>query len=1011
MPKKLLRLTLFIFISSVASAIFWLAFFSTNLFGLQVKVAQAANIVTNCSNDSQLRSLLALNAPSMKITFGCGSNPVTITVASPLTVGSQTTIDGGNLVTLSGGGTSRIILNNSELLLYNLTLVNGAINDSGAAIYSSPNSLLTIDTCNFLNNMANPPLPSGGNGYDNGGGAIFMYGSTLSVNNSSFISNTTTNSSGGAIHTLRGNMAVTYSSFKGNKATGFQGGAIYNDGGAQGGGILNIQNSTFDSNSGYGQGGTVYSYMYGGSDLMTITNSNFTNNTAFPDSSGGSNGGALNFGSGKLTVTGSLFANNVTTGHGGAIFAFEDVAGRLNLTIANSTFTGNDAKQKNYPTTSYNGTGDGGALSISGSLPFHIINTTIANNHAGWLPGSIEAGNNQGALSNTIIANNHADDGGNSWNIGSNCNSTFTEGGNNLQYPAKNPNDSNDHLCTASITIADPKLAALADNGGTTQTLALQTGSAAIDTGSDSVCAGTPIYNLDQRLYNRPAGSHCDIGAFEYGSTPSFPTPTPTPTPVPTTIPTTPPAATYKYVYYLPFLANNFILVGTGTTGSFSSFLAFQNPANSSNNIVIQYFDSAGNQIGTPTSTCSNMAAYAECIPMNPFANGAKGTGIIYATQALNVIVAEATPLGGSAYAVAGGNPASQLNVPLALNGALNGFVTQLNLFNAAALTTTATINFYNSDGSAAPAASSQTITLGPRQTFILDQSSTTSNSNLPLGFNGWAQINGTAGSSLVAQVLEQNPYTHFVAIANASSWLTPTTLPAQLSYYMPAVFDDAYGSFTTGANIINPSSVPLTVSITYYKQDGTALVAAPFALASRSIQPIYHGSTTNGNGLPSGGLPTGFAGAAVVTVTGPNGAYPLTIVCNEGGGFTSSGVAESGVYSAAASGSSSLGLPVMANNGFGYTTGTTILNVSSTAVSASLQYYDTSGSPQGNVQTFSVAPYASHIFFQGAAGILPAGFYGTAVITQNTGTANALMATTNAVSTTFFYTFSEPSY
>jgi hypothetical protein len=74
------------------------------------------------------------------------------------------------------------------------------------------------------------------------------------------------------------------------------------------------------------------------------------------------------------------------------------------------------------------------------------------------------------------------------------------------------------------------------------------------------------------------------------------------------------------------------------------------------------------------------------------------------------------------------------------------------------------------------------------------------------------------------------------------------------------------------------------------------------------------------------------------------------------------------------------------------------------------LQYYDTSGAAQGNAQAFSVGPYASHIFFQGAAGILPAGFYGTAVITQNTGAANALMATTNAVSTYFFYTFSEPT-
>jgi len=65
----------------------------------------------------------------------------------------------------------------------------------------------------------------------------------------------------------------------------------------------------------------------------------------------------------------------------------------------------------------------------------------------------------------------------------------------------------------------DPHLGPLADNGGFTQTLALLSGSPAIDTANPAFC---PTY--DQRYYARPidgdgnGSAICDMGAFEYGS-------------------------------------------------------------------------------------------------------------------------------------------------------------------------------------------------------------------------------------------------------------------------------------------------------------------------------------------------------------------------------------------------------------------------------------------------------------------------------------------------------------
>jgi hypothetical protein len=43
----------------------------------------------------------------------------------------------------------------------------------------------------------------------------------------------------------------------------------------------------------------------------------------------------------------------------------------------------------------------------------------------------------------------------------------------------------------------------------------LLTGSAAIDTGDGTICAASPVNNLDQRGVTRPQGAECDVGSFE----------------------------------------------------------------------------------------------------------------------------------------------------------------------------------------------------------------------------------------------------------------------------------------------------------------------------------------------------------------------------------------------------------------------------------------------------------------------------------------------------------------
>ncbi len=64
--------------------------------------------------------------------------------------------------------------------------------------------------------------------------------------------------------------------------------------------------------------------------------------------------------------------------------------------------------------------------------------------------------------------------------------------------------------------MSQPGLLPLANNGGSTDTVALQSGSPAIATGDVTTCQSAPVLDLDQRGTGRSsAGRGCDIGAYD----------------------------------------------------------------------------------------------------------------------------------------------------------------------------------------------------------------------------------------------------------------------------------------------------------------------------------------------------------------------------------------------------------------------------------------------------------------------------------------------------------------
>jgi len=223
------------------------------------------------------------------------------------------------------------------------------------------------------------------------------------------------------------------------------------------------------------------------------------NQAGDPTNGGGTGGGIWNYTTGTLTLNSSTVSGNTVVGNssynpsrGGGI------ANYGTLTINNSTVSGNTAS-------------DGSGAGISNTLASSTLtlrNSTVSGNSAIGFVGVGGGIADHGTFKavNTIIA-------GNSASQSPDLSGTMTSLGHNLI--GKTDGGSGYRADLGDLLNINPKLGELQNNGGTTRTMALLTGSPALDEGDDTVCAAEPINNLDQRGKTRPQGAHCDIGSFE----------------------------------------------------------------------------------------------------------------------------------------------------------------------------------------------------------------------------------------------------------------------------------------------------------------------------------------------------------------------------------------------------------------------------------------------------------------------------------------------------------------
>lgn len=272
----------------------------------------------SCTSDAVVEAF----AEGGIITFSCGPDPITITLDETAKLrndrGAEIVIDGGSLVTLSGGGAHRILYMNT---------CDAAQGITTPMCQNQDHPRLTIQNLTFVDGNSRGQLEEGG-----GGGAVFVRGGRVKFVNSRFFNNSCEDTGrdigGGALRVF----------------SQFQNQPVF------------VVNSTFGGDGAYGNacsnGGALSSIGVS----WTVLNSLFVNNRAVGmgangGNPGGGNGGAIyNDGNEmELRLCGTRMTGNHANEGGGAIFfVSNDSSGEM--FIRDSFLSGNVSERfQNLP--------------------------------------------------------------------------------------------------------------------------------------------------------------------------------------------------------------------------------------------------------------------------------------------------------------------------------------------------------------------------------------------------------------------------------------------------------------------------------------------------------------------------------------------------------------------------------------------------------------------------------------------------------------------------------------
>lgn len=415
--------------------------------------------------------------------IGPGAAALTITTYADPKAYDMFNISGTGDVVISGLTITKNpihAVNTGTFTLEQVT-ISGSSGWYGGALYASGGiTELNIIDSNFVNNTSS-----------DGGGAVQIFqAENVTVSGSTFTNNHS-DEAGGALYAVQANDLIIVNSVMTGNSASKAGGALGIGGSVSG--VTKITDTTIDSNHSVFSGGGINTSIQAGngrSGIININNSTVSNNTS------GTSGAGLAFFNSEgsvATISNSTITGNAAASAGGGLAIGVDFSLILNQsTISVNSAAGTDPMH------------GGGGISIYDELDVVTMSGTIVSGNTSAVVGAADIGlyQNSGSKTGSFTATNSL--------IGE-VDSRITASGTN------------------NVTSTDPMLGALADNGGSTRTMAPVAGSPAIDAGPDPVATFTGN-GFDQRgtPWVRIYGRSSDIGALEVQPDPESATTTTT---------------------------------------------------------------------------------------------------------------------------------------------------------------------------------------------------------------------------------------------------------------------------------------------------------------------------------------------------------------------------------------------------------------------------------------------------------------------------------------------------
>ena len=517
---------------------------------IQVASLRSAVALANASSDTDTIILQA--GSTYQLTDTTNYN---LEIADASTAGALTITGAGETATTiqaafaAPGSEGRIFsaLDGANLTLSNMTLTGGSASAGGAilAYAETATTQLTLSNVTLTGNSASSYGGAIGlTAFDGGAIAAVMTDVTLTNNTAGYGGALAVLGYGGAVTTT-----LTNATMSGNTATVYGGAVTMFAFGYGGVFTVNLTNSTVSENTAvYGSGGGISVSGYGG---LTLTNSTVSGNTAVY----GSGGGIAAVYGGTLAISNSTISGNTAAAYGGGIAVIQDLYDG-SLTVTNSTVSGNRAgfgggigvfgdngganTLTNSTVSGNTGTYGGGGLFFSYSqsaVTLDLVNSTVSGNSTNGYGGGIDFIGGNGSLTNSTVTNNRGYGGGIAASGTDEVDVQNAIVAGNFDPAGATPDDLRAHSGTPFVVTysligatdgtpldstsannltgtaaspLDPRLGALANNGGPTRTHALLANSPARNAGDPSTGLST-----DQRGEARALEGRADIGAFE----------------------------------------------------------------------------------------------------------------------------------------------------------------------------------------------------------------------------------------------------------------------------------------------------------------------------------------------------------------------------------------------------------------------------------------------------------------------------------------------------------------